>query len=274
MVTKTKATTNGAATKPKPAPKTKSRGADVPKASMSELEAILSGKRVELEITDPHDEALSILTCRIRGTAPLIMHAFGAKAKEVMVKAQTEPHSEQGGRGKKKQPRVIEDEVLDMLQVHGVRPKTWKEAQSPKKATTYVIPAHWIRLVMCHAAWKRHGIFKGDAATYFWVHASLPDNMIPLQYEGVPEIREDVVRLNDMKKTAMVRYRPNFVEWWLDLEIEFDALQVTPKALLLWLKTAGVIGGLGDYRPEKGPGGRFGTFEIVDGSAYVQLAKK
>jgi hypothetical protein len=75
---------------------------------------------------------------------------------------------------------------------------------------------------------------------------------------GTPELREDTVRLPS--GVADVRFRPMFVEWSAELEVEFVASSISEESLLSLIDAGGQFVGIGDWRPERT--GQFGTYEI------------
>jgi len=61
--------------------------------------------------------------------------------------------------------------------------------------------------------------------------------------------------------TADIRYRPVFENWYMDLQLEYNAnSNVTLEQILNIIEAGGYGVGIGEWRPEKD--GRFGTYHI------------
>lgn len=79
---------------------------------------------------------------------------------------------------------------------------------------------------------------------------------------GLPKIFITEVRLADMARTPDARTRPILPSWACRLTIRYVKPMMTAQAVANLLAAAGLICGVGDWRPEKG--GTHGQFEIVD----------
>jgi hypothetical protein len=77
---------------------------------------------------------------------------------------------------------------------------------------------------------------------------------------SVPHMREDVVRLKDINRTADLRYRAEFSEWELTFTVEYLASAMKTADVINLFNTGGFTSGLGEWRPEKG--GEFGRYII------------
>jgi hypothetical protein len=82
-----------------------------------------------------------------------------------------------------------------------------------------------------------------------------------VKIHGKPTMRRDMVRLNDMNRTADIRFRGQFEQWWCLLRIEFNASELSPASIINLLQWAGKTEGVGEMRPSapKKPFD-FGTF--------------
>ena len=72
-----------------------------------------------------------------------------------------------------------------------------------------------------------------------------------------PTMRTDAVRVGGFKKTAMMRYRPEYKDWRVVMTIRFDTGAFTAEQVVSLLNRAGFNVGVGEYRPE------FGAFRVV-----------
>jgi hypothetical protein len=91
---------------------------------------------------------------------------------------------------------------------------------------------------------------------------------------GVPQLGMDMVRSSNEQRSPDVRTRAYLPEWTCDLEIEFATSLLGAKQIVNLLAAAGVIVGLGDYRPQKG--GQYGKFMTVapDDPAVLRIRKQ
>jgi hypothetical protein len=83
-----------------------------------------------------------------------------------------------------------------------------------------------------------------------------------LPIEGTPRLREDMVRVG--MGTADIRYRAEFPEWKIKLNVTLNARAISEEQLVAILDAGGFGTGIGEWRPEKD--GQFGRFH-VEGSA-------
>lgn len=79
---------------------------------------------------------------------------------------------------------------------------------------------------------------------------------------GIPELKMDAVRSADTNKTPDIRTRACLREWVAQVEVIYTAPPLNADAIINLMANAGIMQGVGDYRPEKGKGS-FGTFELV-----------
>ena len=76
-----------------------------------------------------------------------------------------------------------------------------------------------------------------------------------------PRMREDMVRVGGMSKTADIRYRAEFEEWEIPLKLTYHANgKYSVQQILNMVNYGGFYVGIGEWRPEKK--GQFGMYEI------------
>lgn len=78
--------------------------------------------------------------------------------------------------------------------------------------------------------------------------------------EGTPTIREDMVRIGGMSKTAFVCYRAEFKTWSTELLIRFNKQSISMEQIANLFRLGGFSNGVGEWRPSRN--GPFGTFHI------------
>jgi len=170
----------------------------------------------------------------VRGTSPLIMHAWSEKALKMMRMTATER------RKQKKTERNPEEEAFAA---------TYKTEDGQ-----YGVPAMALKSSLIGAAHKDTGLAKTDVRKALrFPHAGI----LPIEC-CEPTIREDIVRVG-MGATD-IRYRCEFQEWSCRISFNFDTSILTANDILNLVDRAGFAVGVGEWRPEKG--GEFGCFEV------------
>lgn len=184
----------------------------------------------------------------ILGTAPLIMHAWSAKAKQQM---------------------------LDNMQGRK-NPKAPKDPQADYEAAFYRTDegGYGFPVLAFKAATVEASRFYGKSVTKVGLRQSLffsgtysksaNQSLVPIY--GEPHMREDVVRVN-MGGTDL-RYRPEFPEWTTELTVTYVRSALTRASVLSLIDAGGLGTGIGEWRPERD--GDFGTYRI-DPSRDVEV---
>ncbi len=188
----------------------------------------------KLEISIPRPD-FRVARFQIVGTAPLVEHAFGEKARKQMLAGQM------GGavKGSERPPRDPQAEFETAIHRH------------PEGG--YGFPAAGFRLAMISACRMVEGLAMTKATQLF----RCVDRMVKLEC-GDPEMDERVARLDN--GVAYVVFRPLFWPWGCKLDIRFLATSMTEQDLANLLLYAGEGVGIGEMRPEKK--GDYGTFTI------------
>lgn len=177
----------------------------------------------------------------IKGTAPLIVHRWSEKAKEMMLNAQ------QG----KKMPKQLKDPAADY------------------EASMYrlVDGGHGFPVMGFKAATvKGGGRLFGKSVKMtelrqlftFLPDGDCIDGTQLVRIKGEPTMREDMVRVG--MGTADIRYRAEYRDWSAILRIEFVPSVIDLDSVVA-LVDAGGTNGVGEWRPEKS--GSYGTYEVV-----------
>jgi len=177
------------------------------------------------------------LTIEIKGTAPLIVHNWSQKAKQMMLDRQ------QG----KKAPKQARDPVADYESSiyhlsdgrHGVPATAFKLAT--------VAGGRFFKGSVTMASLKPLLYFAADDP-----HTGL------VAITGEPSAREDMVRVG--QGTADIRYRAQYLDWSAILRVEFAAHMINEESVLALVNAGGRVG-VGEWRPEKG--GTNGTYEVL-----------
>lgn len=175
------------------------------------------------------------------GTMPLIVHNFSEKAKRQMLDAQ------QG----RKTPKVARD------------PQAEYEASFYRTKDGYGFPVTAFKAATVGAARFYGKDVKMTELRQFIFMRGLMSDADPqalVVINGEPRMREDVVRLGGMSRSADLRYRPEFPEWTAELEVTYVTSSLSRGSVLSLIDAGGLGIGIGEWRPEKR--GEFGTFRI------------
>jgi len=170
----------------------------------------------------------------IRGTAPLIQHAWSEKGIRCLRMTAAE---------RKKLPKGPRD------------PDTEGNAATYRTPEgDYGIPAMAVKAAMIEVAHKDVGLPKTTVRKALRFDRN---GILPMDCDE-PEIREDIVRVGN--EQTDLRYRPEFGRWTVRIELRYDAELLTVQDVVNLIDRAGFSVGIGEWRPEKN--GEYGTFEV------------
>lgn len=183
----------------------------------------------------------------IRGTSPLIQHAWSEKGLAMMRMTAQE---------RKKQPKTARDPE-----------KEAREAMYQTADGQPGIPLLAFKASLIGAAHKDLGLEKTLVKKAFFVPSNDPNNITPIEADE-PVVREDIVRVG--ANQTDLRYRPQFNNWRANIVAEIDSELLSAQDVANLVNRAGFSVGIGEWRPEKG--GEFGRFEL-DTSVPMQEVK-
>jgi hypothetical protein len=186
------------------------------------------------------------LVVPISGTAPLIVHRFDEKAKEMMLQAQ-----QTKTRAKKEPKNPVACYAASMYRLpdggHG-------------------FPAVGFKAAMVDSARLFDGVKMTELRQSLHVVGEGTEQLVRIIADE-PRMREDVVRVG--MGTADLRYRAEYWPWRAELVINFVPAMLSAESVIAIVDAAG-LGGVGEWRPSKAKTGLYGTFE-VDPSFGVEL---
>lgn len=180
---------------------------------------------------------------KLEGVAPLIMHNghlanptndFAKRMKMIS--------------GKKKK---TEEDQLNLMELE------WLGSLYVGANKELIIPANMIEAVIVNGAKqdKRGNAFK--AAVYVENDSKFvykgPQEVSKLQED--PSFRLDV--MVKIKSSRVLRRRPIFMVWSLEIEVVFDEKQINQSDLETAVRKGGMMYGLGDWHP------KYGRFKVV-----------
>lgn len=258
----------------KTARKTATRGATAKPAT--ETAAAEGDGAPRLVITPIQTETLLI---PIRGLAPLIVSRFSDKAKRQMLEAQQGVKREKAKRdpGEEFQNslyRAGRATAADAARLSWSDPDLIDEDGNPapfeyvvsEGDPLYGLPAMAFKMATISAARLYGKAVKMTELRQFMYFDGLqiknePNRMVVIQ--GVPQIREDYVRLAGINRPADLRYRGCFYNWRATLTVRYTKNLLDRSSLISLIEAGGMTVGVGEWRPERD--GEFGTFCVGDG---------
>lgn len=190
-------------------------------------------------------------TFKIIGTAPLVIHRFSAKAKNMMLDKMKEGSTAR--KGKKREPMDVD--------------ATYNQAR-------YIAADGWdgfnVASIRCGliSACRLVGFKMTLAKLSVFVEADGRDATEPefglIRIYGTPRKTEMVARVETGQ--AYVTIRPSYDEWYANIRIRFDADQFTLQDVSNLLSRVGEQVGIGEGRPDSknSAGMGWGTFRIAN----------
>lgn len=200
----------------------------------------------------------SIATITLRGTAPLIVHAFGAKARKMILDKQKKVA---------KVAREAKDPFQDFVESLYILPGAKLPAGKlesgdawPFKANTFGFPKTAFKQSAIGACSYIMGVTKVHVRGAIHI---IGDDIVPIKYSKLV-MREDVVRIGPIQnRVADIRFRGEFRDWSVTLQIQFNSRLLTIEQVVNLFEHAGFHVGVGEWRKEKD--GDFGTFTTRGG---------
>lgn len=201
---------------------------------------------------------------RIRGTAPLIMHKWSEKAKKMILDKQTKATKTKGHELKVPVEDFISSAYWITEEPTGNTDEECEIAFSNavENGARWGFPVTAIKQATIMAASRNDIDIKTTTLRgCFFIKGEGPDQLAEVK-GCVPHMREDMVRVGGMSKTADIRHRAQFDDWYMDLEISYNENgPITIEQIVNLINLGGFTCGIGEWRPEKD--GIFGTY-IVD----------
>lgn len=197
----------------------------------------------------------------IKGTAPLVMHKFSDKAKNMMREKQAA-----GSTAKTKRERVAKD--FDAL-FEGARHRSfegWDGIPAPAFRNACIDACRLVNYKMTMA--KMSIVVDADGFD------AIEGTPLVKIYGGEPRKLESMVRL--ATGVCDISVRPQWLEWGARLRFKYDADQFTANDVVNLIARAGMQVGVCEGRPfsKNSNGMGWGTFEISDEKTVKELDKK
>ena len=206
----------------------------------------------------------------IIGETPLIIHAWGEKAKKEMLAAQQKLKVDK----KAKEIRDPFAEFMDAL--YWITPKPEEKTpeafeEAVRAGAKFGFPVTAIKQAAL-AACYRAGIIPNQTGMKCVFYLNAQDGVNPgtgselavIETDEPPVFREDMVKIGGMTKVADLRYRPAFNNWKIRLTISLiEVGTFTMDSIINAIDMGGFMNGIGEWRMERD--GEFGRFHVETG---------
>lgn len=197
----------------------------------------MKSKSVSVEVIE---FSIRQVTIPIIGISPLIVHAWSEKSKKMI-------SDKQAGKAKNKKHEIRnpeeEYEAAKHLSVSG-----WEG-----------FPAAGFKAAMIRGA-KMIGMVMKDTQQAFFINAECEETQL-VRIHGESRMRTDMVRVG--MGSSDIRYRPEYPDWYAELNIEFNEGIISIDQIHQLVKAAGYGCGVGEMRPEKGKF-NYGRFKLAN----------
>ena len=203
----------------------------------------------------------------IVGETPLIVHAWGEKAKKEMLAAQQKQKVD-------KRAKEIRDPFAEFFDsLYWVTPKPEEKTpeafeEAVRNGAKFGFPITAIKQAALSACY-RAGIIPNQMGMKCAFYLNAVDGVNPgtgselavIETDEPPVFREDMVKIGGMQKVADLRYRPAFNNWKIRLKISLiEVGTFTMESIVNAIDMGGFMNGIGEWRMERD--GEFGRFHI------------
>lgn len=215
----------------------------------------MATKKTENSVVEIKALDIKRVNIKIVGDTPLIVHAWSEKAKRQMLESQMKTT-----KTKAKSIRDPYDDFIGSLYWLTEKPESTPEAfeKAVKDGAKWGFPTGSIKQAGNSAAY-RLGWCKNQMELRGSYFLSSEFGEMAEICGSVPEIREDMVRING--GSADLRYRGEFKDWYMNLTIEYNASgNLTLEQIVNVINAGGYCVGLGEWRPERD--GSFGKYHV------------
>lgn len=194
----------------------------------------------------------------IVGTTPLIVHAWSDKAKKMILDKQTGKKV-----GAKHEIKVPYNDFINSLYWLTLKPLEGATDEEAEQAfnncvaagAKFGFPTTGIKQSIISGAYRAGLDVKQTElrGTFFLKGTTDASTVDMAEIVGpAPVIREDMVRVGGMSKSADVRYRGEFKQWEIPLLLEYNRDgKYSLEQILNMIGFGGFCCGIGEWRPEK-----------------------
>lgn len=203
----------------------------------------------------------------IVGTTPLIVHAWSDKAKQMML-------DKQRGKkvGAKHDIKIPYNDFINSLYWLTLKPLDMNSDEEAEAAfnncvaagAKFGFPVNGIKQAIISGAYRAGlDVKQTELRGTFFLEGGTDASTVDMAeiVGSVPEMREDMVRVGGMSKSADIRYRGEFKEWEIPLRLKYNKDgKYSLEQILNMVGFGGFCCGIGEWRPEKD--GQNGMFEL------------
>lgn len=204
----------------------------------------------------------------IKGMTPLIIHAWSDKAKQMML-------DKQRGKkvGAKHDIKIPVNDLIESLYWLTEQPElgadddeaeaNWQTAIGA--GAKFGFPVTGIKQSIISGAYRAGlDVKQTELRGTFFIEGATEASTMDIAEIVTPEppvMREDMVRVGGMSKSADIRYRGEFREWRIPLRLKYNRDgKYSLEQILNMVNYGGFVCGIGEWRPEKD--GQFGMYEL------------
>jgi len=207
----------------------------------------------EEEVVQLKELKIEQLTLTVKGDSPLIVHAWGEKARREMLDKQMKKAKSV------KEARNPAADVINSIYWLSGKPKEMTEDAlfgAIKNGARFGFPAKAFKASAVSAGY-RAGTVKNKVGVFgaFHINGEL------VEIFGKPQPREDMVRLAGPSGVADIRFRGEFLEWKAVLELTYCPDMISLEQIVNLFNLGGYCCGVGEMRIEKG--GENGRFHVM-----------
>lgn len=219
-------------------------------------------------VTDIRPMELQTIELTIVGDTPLIVHAWSEKVKREML-------DKQQGKAKKSKhdQKIPVNDFMNALY--------WLTEQPANGIDDLEAEANWLAALDAGAKFgfpvtgikqsvimgaKRGGldVVATELRGSFFLKGGTPDSTVDIAeiIGPAPIMREDMVKVGGMSKTADIRHRPEFHDWRIPLTMTYNVNgKYSLEQLLNCFNVGGFVCGIGEWRPERD--GQMGMYHLL-----------
>lgn len=203
----------------------------------------------------------------IVGITPLIVHAWSDKAKRMILDKQTGKKT-----GAKHEIKIPYNDFINSLYWLTLKPLDGSSDEEAEEAfyncvnagAKFGFPVTGIKQSIIAGAYRAGLDVKQTElrGTFFLEGATDVSTTDMAEIVGpAPVMREDMVRVGGMSKSADVRYRGEFKEWEIPLRLKYNKDgKYSLEQIMNMIGFGGFCCGIGEWRPEKD--GQNGMYEL------------
>lgn len=205
---------------------------------------------------------------KIVGDTSLIVHAFSEKAKRMMLDAQRGKKTT-----KKHEIKIPMNDFMDSLHWLTEKPEHGEDDEEAERnfyeaiqnGARFGAPLSGIKASIITGAYRAGlDVKMTELRGVFFVYGDTEHSTGELAeiIAPAPEMREDMVRVGGISKSADIRYRAEFHKWEIPLRIKYHKDgKYSLEEILNLINYGGAYSGICEWRPEKN-GGQHGMYHL------------